>query len=208
MRDRYSDETINKLARAALRFERQNRFKEALDIYHDLASEKNEFAIERIPLVKYREEQFKLRKVNLFIGLTSVLTIITAVLTITFSTLNHIVVTDAIAKEFDSTYLTNSLKSKTSSNDVKFNQVNINYHTIEDIDKNHLDSDFEIFVPKNITSSKLKSRIIEAVETYSSEIQINEENPAILLKTFNTNDTIGYVKLNTLEQKECDVYLL
>lgn len=206
MRERYSEETINKLARTALRFERQNRFEEALSIYYDLASEENEFAIERIPLVKYKEEQFKLRKVNLFVGIVSILAIMAAVLTIASSTINHILVTDSIAKEPNKTYLTKAFENEGFSNNI--DEINIIYHKVKELDHTQMDSEFEIFVPKNITSSSLKNRVLEAIQTYSSEIKLEENNPAILLKTFKTDDTIGFVKCNLDNENTYEVFFI
>lgn len=205
MRYKYSDETINKLVRTALSFEKQNKFTEALSIYYDLAAEKNEFALERIPLVKYREEQYRLRKVNLFIGIISIFTILTALTTVAYNTVSHIVRTDYITNDADNTYLSKTLNSQNDSK-VNLDSISIKYHTVDNITQDILSSTFEIFIPANITSSKLNRRVIEGLESYLPESVYNKNELIIVIKTNSTNEVAGYIKYDN--NNTCDVYLV
>lgn len=204
MRDKYSEETINKLVRQALALEKNNKFDEALSIYYDLASEDNEYAIDRIPLVKYKEEQFRLRKVNYFIGVVSVLTIGAALATVTINTINNICKADKLSKETNKTYIA----AANNSNHFDYNSINVNYHTVETLDKKHLDSTLEIFVPDNITATKLKERVLEGIDTYSSEASASNGELDIAIKTYSSKDIVGYVQFDTKKTDSCEVYIL
>lgn len=204
MRDKYSEETINKLVRQALALEKNNKFAEALSIYYDLASEDNEYAIDRIPLVKYKEDQFRLRKVNYFIGIISVLTIGTALATVTINTINNIYKADKLSKETHQTYISTA----NNSSQFDYDSMNVNYHTVEMLDKKNLDSTLEIFVPDNITATKLKERVLEGIDTYSSEAASSNGELYIAIKTYSSKDIVGYVQFDTKKTDSCEVYVL
>lgn len=208
MNEYYTEEQINKLVRAALKLERHSRYKDALEIYYDLAEYvENEFAIDRIPVIKYREEQFRLRKVNFFIGVVSFITIVIALLTVTVSTVNNIANAGAISSKVDKTYLTHISNSKLSSR-TNENKIELNYHTVKTLDKNLSDSSLDIFVNKNITSTQLKKRILEGLDTYLSEYLFSESDSKILIKTYSSREIIGYVDLKNANIDKFDVYLL
>lgn len=204
MRDRYSDETVNKLVRQALSLERQNKFADALAIYYELASEENEYAIERIPLVKYKEEQYRLRKVNLFLGTVSICTIVAAITTVTFNTINNILTTDSIAKKIDTTYVSKMNKPK----HLDYSTIGVNYSTVDTIEKEALNSELDIYVPENITTNKLKKRVQEGIESYSAEISTLDSNLFVLIKTNINKHPVGYIKFNKNNMDNCEVFLL
>lgn len=196
---KYSDDIINQMVRKALYLEKTKQYEEALNIYMELASYENEFSRERIPLIKHKIEQSKLKKVNFFLKFVALGAAILTALVISTSILDNILIKPIPIK---------NIHQYTKETNFTEDNVNFKFKEIKEISKSVLKSNLEILIDSNVSTKKLKDRAIEALNLYKSELYLNKGNLNIILKTFNDRDVVGFIEYNSTNKDYCTIHLL
>lgn len=196
---KYSDDIINQMVRKALYLEKTKQYEEALNIYMELASYENEFSRERIPLIKHKIEQSKLKKVNFFLKFVTLGAAILTALVISTSILDNILIKPISIK---------NIHQYTKETNFTEDNVKFKFKEIKEISKSVINSNLEILIDSNVSTKKLKDRAIEALNLYKSELYLNKGKLNIILKTFNDRDVVGFIEYNSTNEDYCTIHLL
>lgn len=196
---KYSDDTINQMARKALYLEKAKQYEEALNIYMELASYGNEFSRERIPLIKHKIEQSKLKNVNFFLKFIALGAAILTALVISTSILDNILIKPISIK---------NVQQYTSESNFTQGNIKFKFNEIKEIPKSIINSELEILIDSKTSTKKLKDRAIEALNLYKSELYLSKGKINIIMKTFNDREVVGFIEYDSTNEDYCMIHLL
>lgn len=199
MKRTYSDELINTLVRTALTYEKKKKFEEAIEIYEELAIQNVEFAIDRIPLVKHRYDNYKLRRLNFNLELVSSLALAISIILISYNIALSIFKPLNLNYSFSLTASEAQEKADPDTTNVIFKNLDSTYEIS--------DSEYDIVV-KNTTRKNLTKRVQEVIEAYKYNTVKTEDLKINILKpSGNNTTTVGYINYNPNKPEQCTVFI-